>query len=152
MVSRALVGSWRLASFEVITSAGETSYPFGQDASGLLVYGPEGRMSVQIARPGRPEFADENLGEGTAEEVGAAYAGYIAYFGTYQVAPDEGKVTHYVQGSLFPNWVGHAQERFYQLAGDTLLITTPPTPFRGDTVNAVLTWERASRRCIESPG
>ncbi|MFQ5946720.1 MAG: lipocalin-like domain-containing protein, partial [Anaerolineae bacterium] len=56
------------------------------------------------------------------EEVMSAYRGYIAYFGTYE-ANEEGRfVTHHIEGSLFPNWVGREQIELFELSGDRLTL------------------------------
>jgi len=45
----------------------------------------------------------------------AAADSYIAYFGRYEVKQD--RVTPHLEASLFPNWVGTDQERFYRFDG-----------------------------------
>ena len=64
--------------------------PYG-DAIGRLSYDENGNMSGQVMRPDR---AKVELGEGNAQQVRAAYLGYIAYFGTYEVAADGQSVVH----------------------------------------------------------
>jgi hypothetical protein len=139
-----LVGTWRLLSFEAHVSGGESSQPFGSDPEGSLVYDSAGNFSVQVARSGRPHFASDDMQDGTADEIRGAYLGYIAYFGAYDVNEAEGYLTHKVDVSLFPNWQGVPQQRFFALSGNTLTLTTPPTPFGGREVTGVLVWERAS--------
>jgi hypothetical protein len=139
-----LVGTWRLLSFDTRSPDGVSSQPFGSDPSGVIVYDSFGNFSVQLARAGRPEFGSGDIQDGTADEIRAAYAGYIAYFGTYDVNEAEGHLTHKVDVSLFPNWEGVPQRRFYALSEDTLTLTTPPTPFGGREITGVLVWERAS--------
>jgi hypothetical protein len=143
MAESDLVGTWRLLSFEM-SSDGGSSQPFGSDPSGVLVYDAKGNFSVQLARSGRPEFASGDMRDGTDDEILAAYTGYIAYFGAYEVNEAEGYLTHKVDVSLFPNWQGVPQRRFFALSEDTLTLTTLPTPFGGREVTALLVWERAS--------
>ena len=139
-----LVGTWRLLSFEARVSGGGSSQPFGSDPIGVLVYDSAGNFSVQLARSGRPEFLSGDMQDGTDDEIRAAYTGYIAYFGAYDVNEAEGYLTHKVDVSLFPNWQGVPQQRFFALSGNTLTLTTPPTPFGGREVRGVLVWERVS--------
>jgi len=47
-----LVGTWRLASL-VRRSGGRTEHPFGEQPVGLLLYTPDGRMSVHLASADR---------------------------------------------------------------------------------------------------
>ncbi len=116
------VGTWKLVSYE----AG-ASHPMGRDAVGLLTYDANGRISLQIMRPDRPKFRITGLGDieggyeaGTAEEVMSAYRGYIAYFGTYEVNEEGRFVTHHIETSLYPNWVGRDQVEFFELSEDRL--------------------------------
>ena len=138
-----LLGTWRLVSFELRLSSGQTTYPFGKDAHGLLVYDAGGNFSVQLGRLDRPWFASGDMLRGTAHEMAAAYNGYIAYCGTYVVDKAEEYLTHQVRLSLFPNWNGRPQRRYFELSGGTLTLSTPPTPFGGHEVTGVLVWERA---------
>ena len=55
-----LAGSWKLISFHSKDSSGQTSYPFGKDAQGRLIYEPDGRMAVQLMNPNRPRFASDD--------------------------------------------------------------------------------------------
>ena len=43
------------------------------------------------------------------------------------------KVIHHVELSLFPNWCGTDQERFIELDGERLTITTAPVQVGGTT-------------------
>jgi Lipocalin-like domain len=49
---------------------------------------------------------------------------------------------HYVELSLFPNWVGTTQERFLDLEGSTLTLSTDPVLYAGQQRRAYLVWER----------
>ena len=136
------MGAWTLASFEVRRSDGETIYPFGPDAKGLLIYDAQGNFSVQVGEAGRPEFTSGDMRDGTDAQVRAACEGYIAYYGTYRVNAEQGYLVHEVRLSLFPNWSGQVQKRYYDLSADRLTLTTPPTPFGEAEVVGVLTWKR----------
>jgi hypothetical protein len=141
--SAALVGTWRLVSFESRTSGGEVRHQLGRAAKGQLSYDAAGHMSAQLMNPERPLFASGDLTRGSDTEVRAAMAGYIAYYGTYTLDHLRGVITHHVQGALFPNWVGGDQVRYFRLDGDRLTITTPPIRIGGEDSTTVLVWERA---------
>ena len=112
MEANLLVGSWRLVSWENRDADGTVSYPMGRDVQGYIMYNPDGYMSVIITGPDRPAFRDADLGGGTDEERARAAATCIAYCGRYEL--QAGRVVHYVELSLFPNWVGTTQERFLE--------------------------------------
>jgi hypothetical protein len=139
-----LFGTWRLVSFEMPVSGGASIEPFGSDPRGVLAYDDAGNFSVQMADAGRPHFASDEMADGTADEIWAAYTGYIAYFGTYDVNEAEGYLTHKVDVNLFPNLQGVPQRRFFEISGDSLTLTAPPLTISGREVAAVLVWERAS--------
>jgi Lipocalin-like domain len=57
----ALVGAWRLVSWQNQAADGQVTYPMGTDAMGYLLYGADGRFSVTISRKGRARFAASDL-------------------------------------------------------------------------------------------
>jgi hypothetical protein len=63
----ALVGAWRLVSWENRAADGQVTYPMGADALGCALHG-DGRFSVTISRAGRAGFAAGDLLGGTIEE------------------------------------------------------------------------------------
>jgi hypothetical protein len=133
-----LVGSWRLVAYETQHPSGRRGQPYGA-AVGRLTYDDHGSMSGQVMRPDR---ARVEVGQGNAQSVRAAYVGYIAYFGTYEVAPDGASVTHYVEGALNPEWVGGRQVRNLRFDGDRLVLSADVRK-NGDIVTHLLTWERS---------
>ena len=132
-----LVGSWRLVAYETLDRSGRRGRPYGA-AVGRLTYDGHGNMSGQVMRPDR---ARVEVGPGNAQSVRAAYVGYIAYFGSYEVAPDEASVVHHVEGALNPEWVGGTQLRQLRFDGDRLVLSADVKKGR-DTVTHTLTWER----------
>lgn len=139
------LGAWTLKSLEARSSGGPASRPFGDDAVGSIMYDDSGRFSVNVMRPGRPLFDSGDMVRGTPEEVAAAYSGYIAYAGRFEVDEDAGTMTHIVEASLFPNWVGDRQIRYYEFADayEELILSTDPTLFEGVEIRGVISWQRA---------
>ena len=72
---------------------------------------------------------------------------FFAYYGTYSVDPAARTVTHHVQGSLRPSWVGTDQLRSFELLdNDRMALTvvlgdaaSSDTNFPGSNI---LMWER----------
>ena len=133
------VGTWKLVAFE------------GQlvpkrSWAGLLIYDTTGHMAAQLLPLDRPKFASGNRLQGTLEEIKAAFDGYFADFGPYEVNEAEGVVIHHVKGSIFPNDVGRDNIRYYEFSGDQLIfiptnmVDGKLTPKSSATVR--LTWER----------
>jgi hypothetical protein len=136
----ALVGAWRLVSWETRAADGQVTYPMGADALGYVLYIGDGRFSVTISRAGRAGFAAGDLLGGTIEEQARAVEGFVAYAGRYSFHGD--RVIHHVELSLFPNWVGTDQERWVELAGDRLTLSASPLLLGGKRQVPRLVWER----------
>jgi hypothetical protein len=136
----ALVGAWRLLSWENQAADGRVTYPMGTDALGYLIYTADGRFSVMISRAGRPGFAANDLFGGTMPEQAQAVEGFVAYAGRYRFDGD--RVVHHVELSLFPNWVGSDQERAVELSGDRLILSARPLLLGGKRQVPRLVWER----------
>jgi hypothetical protein len=108
-----------------------------------LIYTADGKISAQIMQRGRPNFSSGDVQSGTVDEMSAAYKGYVAYYGTYVIDEANGIMTHQVRGSLFPNYVGEDQTRYFNFSNDALTLSAAPIPFGDQTITASLIWERA---------
>ncbi|HZA82921.1 MAG TPA: lipocalin-like domain-containing protein, partial [Actinomycetes bacterium] len=84
----ALVGGWRLVSWENRAADGQVTYPMGTDALGYVLYTADGCFSVTISRRGRAGFAAGDLLSGTIEEQARAVEGFVAYAGRYSFHGD----------------------------------------------------------------
>ena len=137
-VKEKFVGTWTLEVIEARDEAGEWEQAvgrFGNDPVGYIIYDSAGSMAVQVMRRDRPRFSSDDVEEATPEEATAAFQGYGAYFGTYDVDEKERFVTHHRKGHLMPNQVGVDAKRFYRFHGDRLTLTLPSRDVR-------LTWRR----------
>jgi hypothetical protein len=143
MQRQPLRGTWRLVSWENRSASGEVTYPMGPDSIGYLTYTADGYVFVVLMRAARAAFTADDLLSGSADERAAAAAGYISYAGTYELRAD--RVIHHVKASLFPNWIGTAQERRVGWDGPRLLLSTAPTLLGGERQTAHLVWERVGR-------
>ncbi len=132
-----LVGSWTLVSYITENPDGSHGKPYG-NAVGRLSYDEHGHMAGQVMRPGRSEVAP---GEWGAQQVRSAYAGYIAYFGTYEVNAAGDTVVHHVHGALNPGWVGGDQVRRMRFDREFLVLSTEVAK-GGALVKHSLTWKK----------
>ncbi len=117
----------------------------GQKPDGLLVYSGDGTMITVLGPGERPRFESGDVTGGTDAEQARAFATYVAYGGSYEVDGDT--VSHQVETSLFPNWIGTVQRRRWELdeTGRRLTLTSPPVALGGATRIQRLSWERVSR-------
>jgi len=140
-----LIGAWKLVSYQEIPVDGSDPFePLGHDPHGIIMYTPDGYMSAQPSKPGRPNFASGDWFAGTAEDYQAEATSYIAYSGPFHVDEDKQTLTHSMFVSLFPDWTGQTQPRLVGLDGDILYLgSASPIQSGGKTVKSVLTWRRA---------
>ena len=138
------IGIWKLVSYEARREDGSIIFPIGKDGIGQIVYDAKGNMSAQVANIHRPAFAADDRLKGTATEIKMALEGYTAYFGTYELDMATKTVIHHVKGSLFPNWVGTDQVRYFEFAGNRMTLRTAPMHIGGEDVIGTLIWEKIS--------
>ena len=133
------IGIWKLVSFEY-QSEDKVTYPFGKDPVGYIMYNGDGYMAVALMSSNRKRFSSTDLMGGTAEEIVAAAGTYLSYCGKYEVTDD--KVTHVIEVSFYPNWIGEKQVRFYKFEDDKLILSTPPMSVAGKQLSGHLVWKR----------
>ena len=137
-------GTWRLQSYEIRGPHGEVSYPYGSDATGYLIYTEDGHMAAALMKANRPNFRSADIFAAGPDEKRTAYESFASYCGTYEVQED--KVIHHVEVSLFPNWSGSDQERFFEISADQLVLRTPFISAEGKAQTAIVTWQRVKPR------
>ena len=129
------VGHWRLVSFVNIDEQGvATPNPF---TGGRIMYDAAGQMAAQLTHAARPALPSAP----TDAQRSAAYSGYVAYYGAYDIDPATSKVTHHVEGSTNPNWPKTDLVRYFEFAADggTLKLSIRNAAGR---VTGTLTWAR----------
>ncbi len=136
MDERDLHGAWSLVSATGVRSDGRLIEPYGPNPKGSLMYGVEGRMSAIIVDGA---IAETELRAGGRKRSSRRT---VAYFGSYEVRPGDGTVTHHVEGSLFPDWVGEELPRKIELEGDRMTLRPPPLQRPSGDVQLVLVWKR----------
>ncbi|MBG9982813.1 lipocalin-like domain-containing protein [Aerococcaceae bacterium DSM 111020] len=130
-----LIGTWRLISYQT-EQDGEIISPFGEDATGFIMYNPDGYMSAQLQKQGRQAYQSGDIHTGTQEKMAEAAHGYLAYSGRFEVDEDKGEVTHHMDVSMNPTWAGQSQPRVGQIEGDILSI------YNGLKPEDQLKWQR----------
>ena len=134
-IQKRLVGNWRLVSFVNIDDKG-VERPGGYDA-GRIMYDAHGNMAAQLMRNGRARLSAPS----TETERAAAYTGFLAYYGRYEIDRAAGRVTHKVEGSTNPNWVSTELVRYYAFADNDTRLMLSLKNAEG-RVTGTLTWER----------
>ncbi len=142
MNQESIVGTWRLLSFHGRNANGDLRPALGENAQGLLVYTAEGYMIAILSEVGRPPFRSNDFRGGTPEEALAAANSCISYSGRYEVTGNT--VTHHVEMSLFPNWIGQDQIRNLKFVEGNLMLSTPSFLLSGGEWTFELVWERVT--------
>ena len=106
-----LVGAWTLVSIIAPDKAGNKSDRRGPNPKGLLIFDASGRFSILTSRAELPNFAIDNVNQGTAEENKAVMTGMIANVGTWSVDEKTKTITTYIDAGSFPNLNGKTQTR-----------------------------------------
>ena len=124
------IGAWQLAWLEEPDSSGKVQKA---DCTGLLVYTPDGHMSVQVM------YQNPQTGSGTTP---ARYTqgGYEASYGTYQIKDDH-RFTFHVEGALVRSLIGKDLPRVYAFSGKQLIVKSPDP-----NEHWKATWERFEER------
>lgn len=137
-----LIGTWRLVSARIERPERVPIDLYGPAPSGLLIYDTTGHMSVHLMRPGLPRFSSGGRFQATPEEAKRALDGYLGYWGRFKVDAADGTVTHFIEGSSNPNYVGTEQERSYVVSGERLTITNYGPPDKQVQAVGIFVWER----------
>jgi hypothetical protein len=134
--ARQLVGTWKLAAWQVQYVGEDAKEPFGANPKGRLIVAPDGYWTVIIAK------ADRKPATNNAERA-ALLRSMVAYTGKFSVEGD--KITSTVDIAWNEVNTGRTQVRYFKMEGEKLVIRSPEqasvlTP--GKRVTTTLTWER----------
>jgi hypothetical protein len=140
-IGKKIIGTWKLVSWIYKGRQGEDLHYFGENAAGILMYDINGYMNAQLMKAGRPPFSSSSIDGSTPQEAFGAFNSYIAYYGKY-LEEKPGEITHIVEGSLFPNWMGNKQVRYGRIENDHLILHTPPMRVAGNDIVFYITWKR----------
>ena len=129
------VGNWRLVSFVNVDEKG-VSTP-SRYTGGRIMYDAAGQMAAQLTYANRARLSSPS----TEAERAAAYAGFVSYYGAYEIDEVTRKVTHHVEASTNPTWPGTDLIRYFEFAdgGDTLRLSIRDAAGR---TTGTLAWAR----------
>lgn len=135
-VAQRLVGAWELVTYEIIAADG-TKRPGAYDR-GQISYDNSGRMSAHLMNSANKAEQSPQTDEARV----TAYRRYLGYYGPFVVDEAKGFVTHIVEGSSNPGWVGSRQVRYYELSKDNAQLTLMLKDANGRVTQSLL-WKRA---------
>ena len=137
-----LTGAWAFHRWRITYEDGSVTEPFGEGATGLLLYTPDGAMSATIMAGGRAPLSAGNPRSASMDERAAAFDGYFSYAGRWRMS--RGVIEHVVTVALNPGLVGTRQWRDADLRGRRLTLSVEEPSPRGLRRHA-LEWRRPRR-------
>jgi len=141
-LSASMQGMWWLLSREDWTHNDERRIDpiMGADPIGILAYGKDHFSAQFMKREGRE--AEVFPAAKPAHNNTIASGGYDAYFGTYLVDQQTGKVAHTLIGSITPANVGVTVLRDMRVNDNKLTIQLETTTPSGELIRRILIWKR----------
>jgi Lipocalin-like domain len=143
-LTETMQGVWWLLSREDRTKNGEQRIDpvLGADPLGILSYAKT-HFAAQFMKHNRADDMPAEVFTAGLNNTGAV-GGYDAYFGTYEVNEETGKVAHTLLGSIKPSNIGVTVSRNLHVNNDTLTIQLETTTPEGEAITRTLTWKRIS--------
>ena len=148
-LAQSIVGLWRLVSREDYDRSGRRLIDpiLGADPLGLLAFSAT-RFAAQFSRRDRGSAGTAAVATTSAAPAqagannSAAADGYDAYFGSYTVDAQAGRITTHLEGSIVPANVGLTLTREIRVSGDRLYIRLETNTPDGVPITRTLTFER----------
>lgn len=139
-----IIGVWLLKSREDVTLDGKKRIDptLGANPIGILAYGDQ-HFTAQFMKRDRSDKSELISYSGSNNTV--AVGGYDAYFGTYEVDEQSGKVKHTLIGSINENNIGITVWRDLRVIDNKLIIQLDTTTIKGEPIIRTLTWNRDSK-------
>jgi hypothetical protein len=141
-VPQSLIGIWKLIGDKQVKADGSSSDLYGAAPLGQLIYDSHGHMSVHLLRSDLPKCGTLDRRKCPDSAVRSAFDNYLGYWGRFEVTASGKSVLHIIEGASIPDWIGTSQERFFELSGDRLTLTTPMQQIAGVESKTVLVWQR----------
>ncbi|MFG6447543.1 lipocalin-like domain-containing protein [Roseateles sp. BYS180W] len=144
-----LLGSWTLLAWEIDYGDGRPPvHPFGEGATGLIVYSSDGYMSAAISRADRAPLEGASVRQAPVAQRLGAFESHFHYAGRYRLegAGASLRVVHEVQQALNPNFVGSQQQRHVHISADGVLTlsASEAVPGQASPRQHRLRWRRAT--------
>lgn len=136
-----LIGSWLLVEWQIAYPDGRApSWPFGQDAVGLIVYGADGWMSATMSRRRRTPLSAVSALQADDASKASAFQEYLTYSGRWHL--DGQRIAHDVEMSLNPALLGTRQWREARFDGAQLVLVADEAIGAGRQRHHEIRWRR----------
>ncbi len=137
--------AYKLCNFEAGTEEVST-FPYGIEPQGYLIYQPDGYMAAHIWNPAR----DHGVALHSMTSESERFFGYLSYTGRYSI--NQGVISHDVNASTDPNFEGDCVARYWQPVESGIVLNTAPlTKSHGiqskSSAYCTLRWKAITRPC-----
>lgn len=141
---KVMQGVWWLLSREDWTKDGQRRIDpvLGSDPIAIISYA-KNHFAAQFMKRNRTEDVTNQISY-SGQNNTVATGGYDAYFGTYDVEIQTGKVSHTLIGSITPSNIGMTVSRDLRVNKDELTIQLETTTPQGEQITRTLIWKRIS--------
>lgn len=145
---KALTGAWSLESYISYpvdpNLKSRPTHPMSKAVKGIIMYNPDGFMSVQMTIPGQKPFTPQDATDTDWAESGRRYFAYTGPFHCKEIDGDI-KLQHHMMYSSRPDMAGNIENRVWRFEEDgKLLILTSehPSEVKGEMRMPELRWRR----------
>jgi Lipocalin-like domain len=139
---QSFIGTWKLISDKQVKTDGSSSDLYGASPLGQLIYDSNGHMSVHLLTPDLMKCGTLDRRKCPDSAARSAFDNYLGYWGRYKMSADGKSIMHIIEGASAPDWIGTSQQRFFELSGDRLTLTTLMQQIAGVESKTVLVWQR----------
>ena len=155
-----LVGAWELVEYCAYLPDDETNkkYPQGADATGIIMYTPDGYMSAQLQTQGQKPFSAANGTEAQWAEAGKSYAAYTGRYFVDEKGDEKGRpiLKHEMSSSSLPYLRGDIQRRIVNIVDEAdgkylVLSLDDPMKVLGEDRMIRVRWRRLPVNQAPSP-
>jgi hypothetical protein len=136
-----LAGTWVMDSAYELHPDGSRTTNYGEHPAGLMMVDTDGRYSIQIFRPGRPNFSSGDKTKGAPAEYRDAVLGSSTHFGRVSVDESKHQLLFDVVAASFPNWEGKRQVRNFTYKDGVLSYAVPASASGNGTI-AYSVWRK----------
>src|SRR5690606_3530654 len=98
LLLKELFGAWRLLSYiEIPLGGGDSYFPYGKSPRGILLYNPEGFMSLHISASEEIQLLAEGHRAGTDKNIQRGTPAFVAFSGEYTVDSETACVNYFIE-------------------------------------------------------
>lgn len=136
MEIRDLIGTWLLVSWKAVSEKGHVFFPFGTNPKGMLIYTPEGHMSVSMMKD-KSSLRKSKFSKLFNTDFLHPEDDFMSYCGRFELK--DNKIIHHIFIGQPKSWIGTHQERDFTFEKGLLTLSAVK-----NGATHILTWRCTS--------